>query len=90
METQLYSIFDVKAVRFLKLFQAENHAVAIRGFVDGASQNPDIKRHAGDYQLMHLGSMNIESGRIIPVEHAYSLGTLSSYLMPDQPQMEVK
>ena len=29
METQLYSIFDVKAVRFLKLFQAENHAVAI-------------------------------------------------------------
>lgn len=93
MKTNLYSVYDAKAVRFFPPFVAENHATAIRGFVDaGRDKSSAPALHPEDYMLMHLGGFNIETGQIEPLSNPVSLGTLLSYQAPlvEKTSLEVK
>ena len=62
----IYAIRDLKS-GFMTPTVEQNDAVAIRNFEHAVQQgNSVLFSHASDFQLMHLGEYDTESGRIVP------------------------
>lgn len=64
----LYSIYDRKAAYYLPLFQMRSHADAMRQFADIVAQSDTpIAKYPADYDLVCVGSIDLESGLINPI-----------------------
>jgi len=63
----LYSIYDRKAAYYLPVFQQRAHADAERQFTEiVTSSDTPIAKYPGDYDLVCLGEIDLESGQIVP------------------------
>lgn len=65
----LYSIFDTKAELYLKPFQMQNDATAIRAITSSILQNEELTAYPSDYILKRLGSYHESTGVIIQSSH---------------------
>lgn len=66
-EAHIYSIYDRKAQYYLPLFTQRGHADAQRQFTELVTQSDTpIAKYPADYDLVCLGSIDLETGRIEP------------------------
>lgn len=77
--TNIYSIYDRKAQYYLPVFQHRSNADAIRDFANvvTSSETP-IAQYPADYDLVIIGSLDLESGQITP---QYPCGTVLNGLV---------
>nr|QJB20245.1 MAG: nonstructural protein [Microvirus sp.] len=75
----LYSIYDRKAAYYLPVFTMRSHADAERQFTEivTASETP-VAKYPADYDLICLGEIDLETGRITPT---YPVETLVNGLV---------
>jgi len=67
-EALIYSIYDRKAAYYLPLFTMRGHADATRQFTEiVTSSDTPIAKYPADYDLVCLGSINLENGSIEPI-----------------------
>lgn len=73
MWERIYAIYDKQARLILKggssiplVIMYPNDAVARREFVEIVANVPQLQRHLDDYCLIHVGSINIETGEVTP------------------------
>lgn len=67
-EAQIYSLYDRKAAYYLPLFQMRGHADATRQFTEIITQSDTpVSKYPADYDLVCLGSIDLETGQIDPV-----------------------
>lgn len=66
MDKQIYSVFDLVAGQmFGPLLVLPNHAVARRTFQDALMGEGSVMApHPADYVLIHIGTINVETGAI--------------------------
>jgi len=70
----LYSIYDRKAAYYLPLFTVRSDADAIRQFTDIITQSDtNVSKYPADYDLVSLGEIDLEIGRIEPVYPARTI-----------------
>lgn len=63
----LYSIYDRKAAYYLPIFQMRSHADAQRQFTEIVTQSDTpVSKYPADYDLVCLGSIDLETGQIAP------------------------
>lgn len=64
MTTEIYSVYDSKAMTYGQPFHAINDGVAIRMF-GGAANDPEttLNKFPEDFVLYHLGRFDDQSGR---------------------------
>lgn len=75
----IYSIYDRKAAYYLPLFQMRSHADALRQFSEIVTQSDTpISKYPADYDLVSLGSIDMENGLIQPT---YPVETLINGLV---------
>lgn len=79
MKTQIFSVYDSAAGRYLEPFFAPTPDVAIRGFREAANR-PDhqFQKFPADYTLFQIGEYDAESGHIEPMP-PHSLGNALQY-----------
>lgn len=64
---QIYSLYDRKAQYYLPLFTVRSDADAIRQFAQIVTQSDTpVAQYPADYDLVGLGSVDLESGLIDP------------------------
>ena len=62
---ELTCIYDKKAGIYQGVTAVINNAVAIRSFADACQDEKSLlNKHAEDYDLVNLGSMEVETGKI--------------------------
>lgn len=63
----LYAAYDRKAEYYLPVFQTKSEGEAIRSFTEAVvnSETP-LSRYPAEYDLCHLGDMDMETGEIFP------------------------
>lgn len=67
-EAQLYSIYDRKAGYYLPIFQMRGNADAIRQLTElVTNSDTPIAKYPADYDLVRLGSIDLETGQIEPM-----------------------
>lgn len=67
-EAHIYSIYDRKAAYYLPLFNQRGHADANRQFTELViNSDTPIAKYPADYDLVCLGSIDLETGRIDPI-----------------------
>lgn len=62
MKMNLYSIRDNVAEEFGPIFQAKNHAIAKRNFINLIDENKGMSKE--DYQIVSMGTFDTETGEI--------------------------
>jgi len=65
-EARIYSVYDRKAAYYLPLFTMRSNADAIRQFSEIVTGDTPIAKYPADYDLVCLGSINLENGSIEP------------------------
>lgn len=71
MEKQLYSIFDSKSGIYAAPFVETNKGSAIRAINELIARGDSTPaKYPEDFQLVHLGSYDEQSGQIVPQEGA--------------------
>lgn len=65
---ELFSIFDEKSESFSPPFTARTRGEAVR-FFSATVNDPksSISQYPADYILVHVGSMDMSTGKIIPI-----------------------
>lgn len=66
MNIRVYSMFDRKARSFGALMAFVNDEVARRVCMGIIKGDGEIKNFPGDFDLMHLGEMDTDTGVIVP------------------------
>ena len=65
--TKLYCAYDRKAQYYLPIFQTRTDAEAIRSFTEAVVQSESpVSKYPADYDLVCLGDMDQETGKISP------------------------
>lgn len=78
-EAKIYSIYDRKAAYYLPLFNMRGHADALRQFSEiVVNSDTPIAKYPADYDLVCLGSIDLETGSIAPT---YPVETLINGLV---------
>jgi len=71
METNCYSVYDIKARVYGKIYLQGRHEEAIRSFANACKQDgSNLKANPEDYNLHYLGTFNQETGNLVPVTPA--------------------
>lgn len=66
--SNIYSVYDRKAAYYLPLFTMRGDADAERQFAQIVTQSEtDVSKYPADFDLVALGTINLENGRIEPV-----------------------
>jgi len=75
MQTGLiFSIYDRKAAYYLPLFTMRSEADAIRQFNSIVTQSDtDVSKYPADYDLVAIGDIDLEIGRIEPIYPARTI-----------------
>lgn len=75
MNSEMFTVYDSAAARYLEPFCAETLEVAMRMFRTlVAKEGHQFARYPEDYRLFHIGSFNAETGMLVPLETPHSLG----------------
>lgn len=78
--TQLFSVYDSAASRFLPIFPAETQEVAIRQFRHLVNQEGhQFNQFAEDYTLFHLGTFDPDTGSLTGNSVPHSLGVAITF-----------
>lgn len=64
---QIYAAYDRKAQYYLPIFQARSEVDAIRSFTDAVMGDTPLAKYPADYDLIRIGDLDTESGKIDPV-----------------------
>lgn len=81
MERGIFTVFDSAAGGFLDPFTAPTIEVAIRGFRELVNtQDHQFNRFPEDYTLFQLGTFNVETGQVSPLDTPHPLGVAVTYL----------
>lgn len=79
MLNYIYSVYDRKTQYYLPIFAMRSDADAIRSFADVVSHSETpISKYPADYDLVRLGSVDLNNGLIQP---EYPCGTLINGLV---------
>lgn len=82
MNTQVFTVHDSAANRFLEPFFAPTQEFAMRGFREAVNQEGhQFNKFPQDYTLFHIGEFDAESGTMIAA-HPHSLGVAVTYMDP--------
>lgn len=66
METQLFTVYDSAADRFLDVFPAPTVEFAMRGFREAVNkEGHQFNKFPEDYTLFHVGAFNAETGEVL-------------------------
>lgn len=80
MTTQIFSVYDSAAHRYLDPFTAPTVDVAIRHFKHAVnSDGHQFNQFPQDYTLFHCGEFDPETGKLVPCE-PHSLGVAITFL----------
>lgn len=60
----LYAIHDKKAKTYETPFALPNNAYAVRSFQDAVSKDTPYNKYAQDFELVHLGVYDQETGEL--------------------------
>lgn len=78
---KLFSVRDLKAGTYGQAFCLHNRAVAVRTVTDWvANPQSHFGKFPEDYELYELGALDLESGKLIPLEHPEYVCRLSDLL----------
>lgn len=67
MQQNIYAAYDRKAQYYLPLFQTRSDAEAIRSFTEAVvGSETNVAKYPADYDLIGLGSIDMETGQIEP------------------------
>ena len=90
MTTELFSIWDSAAQRYLEPFFAPTIEYAIRQFRQAVNK-PDhqFNLYPEDYTLFHVGSFDQEEGQLQPLATPHSLGVAISFIQKLSEALEV-
>lgn len=81
MTTELFSVFDSAAKRYLEPFYAPTIEYAIRQFRASINTGDHMfARFPEDYVLFHIGSFDQESGQVVANAAPMSLGVAVTFL----------
>lgn len=85
MLSNIYALYDLKALNYSNPFYAVNDALALRMTIDAAS-SPDtlLNLHPADFQLFRIGEYDNESGCIRSDLNLHSLGKVDQILNKEQ------
>lgn len=76
MKSQVFAVLDTKVGSFAQPFFAQNSAVALRMFLDAATDpNTQLGKHPEDFFLYRLGSFDEESGYLEALVKPENLGS---------------
>lgn len=65
--SNLYSVYDRKAGYYLPIYQARTDTDAIRAFTETVvTSDTPISKYPADFELCHLGVLDLDSGSILP------------------------
>lgn len=68
MIQEIVSIFDNKALAFLKPVFVQSTGAAVRSFADAVNDNEtDFAKHPADYAMWHIGSYDDSTAQFIPL-----------------------
>jgi len=90
MTTELFSIWDSAAQRYLEPFFAPTIEYAIRQFRQAVNK-PDhqFNLYPEDYTLFHVGSFDQEEGQLQPLATPHSLGVAMSFIQKPSEALKV-
>lgn len=79
MDTEIFTVFDSAAARFLEPFFAPTIEVALRMFREVVNkEGHDFNRFPEDYTLFHIGAFSAQDGQII-AQSPRSLGVALTF-----------
>lgn len=78
MKLEMFSIYDHKALAYIRPFFTPNTAMARRAIID-ASADPEhmFHKHPKDFGLYHMGSFDDATGVIETIEPPLALGLVA-------------
>lgn len=69
--SNMYSIYDRKAGYYLPIFQTRSDAEAVRHFTEiVVSSETPISKYPSDFELCQLGTIDLDSGEILPEKNS--------------------
>lgn len=81
VKLEIFSVIDTKAELFIQPYFAPTVASGIRMFESAVNDEKlQFKKHAGDYTLFHLGTINQHTGELIPLKAPANLGLAITFL----------
>jgi len=88
---KLFSIYDVKAKFFLKIFTDSSSIAALRSFDAGVNETESVfSKFPDDFALMELADFDPNSGELTPLTHPVNLGSARTVLRDKPQQMSLK
>lgn len=80
MDTEIFSVYDSAAKRYLDPFVAPTVEMALRGFRSAVNKaGHQFNEYPSDYTLFHIGSFSAERGEVVPLA-PHSLGVAITFL----------
>lgn len=70
--SNMYSVFDRKAGYYLPIFQTRSDAQAVRIFTETvvSQETGDLSKYPADFDLVCLGSMDLDTGELFPEKNS--------------------
>lgn len=69
--SNMYSVYDRKAGYYLPIFQTRTDAEAVRHFTEAVvSSETPISKYPSDFELCHMGTIDLDTGEILPLMNA--------------------
>lgn len=91
MKTQIFAVYDKKAMMYLKPFPALNNSVALRMFSDIViDPNTQFFRHGEDFDLYHIAYFDDNSGQFENVKNPIPLGKATDFQQQYEQLKKVK
>ncbi len=81
MILKMFAIYDSKAEAFIQPFFFPKAGLAIRSFASAANNaDSDFNKHAGDYTLFEIGSVDQDTGKVTSLDAPKNLGTALTFI----------
>lgn len=82
---RVYSLLDRKLREYGNLVQANNSEAIKRALVDGLKGTGSlIEKHPEDFDLMEVGSFNVETGELIGIGIPQLIENVGSLIFPPE------
>lgn len=80
MNLHIFAIYDLVAQTYGQPFFLNHAGQALRSFEDLANDpNSNISKHPADYRLFKLGTYNLETGKLTPLDHPELLANAGDF-----------
>lgn len=90
MTTELFTVFDSAAEKFLEPFHAPTIEYALRQFRSTLTDPQHMfAKYPEDYTLFHIGTFSLETGRLEGLSTPHSLGIALTFMPEEHPHVEI-